>query len=84
MDTFVRSLSLGLFNTQDLHCHIRLLSTLEMLTHPEYYDIKNPAYADIIRDEKFFVSRLVKKNVHKLSSAQISFELHTFQFIYIA
>ena len=47
---FYRTVSLARFSSQQHHTHIRLLSALEMVQHPEYYDAGSPGYVNLIQD----------------------------------
>ena len=45
-----RALSRALYSTEKHHAHLRLLSALEMLAYPSFYDSSAPDYQDLIRD----------------------------------
>jgi hypothetical protein len=45
-----RAASLALYDVQDHHVHLRLLTALEMLQNPRCYDSVHPRYIDLIKD----------------------------------
>ena len=45
-----RALSRALFNSETHHCHIRLLTVLEMAKNPSSYNTEAPDYLDLIRN----------------------------------
>jgi len=47
-----RALSRGLYGSEDHHIHLRLLTTLEIATHREWYDIASPAYKGLLNDQR--------------------------------
>lgn len=51
-----RAISLGLYGSQDCHLLLRLLTVLEILKNPKYYDTENPKYIDVINDQRVFIT----------------------------
>ena len=49
-----RSVSNGLFGSQEYHHHIRLLTAFEIAEYPDYYDTCSPNYVDQINYDKVF------------------------------
>lgn len=47
-----RALSRGLFGHEEHHMHIRLLTAMEIAEHRDYYDTYDPAYQDLIKDDR--------------------------------
>ena len=50
-----RAVSLGLYGTQDHHILIRLLSVMELVKNPSFYDTLSAQYVDLIQDAAIVV-----------------------------
>ena len=47
-----RVLLRGLYGSEDHHMHLRLLTTLEIATYREWYDIASPSYKGLLKDQR--------------------------------
>ena len=47
-----RALSKGFFNTESFHVHIRLLTSIDMILNPQFYDSKHPGFTDLFNDHR--------------------------------
>ena len=51
-----RSVSLGLYGSQNRHFHLRLLTAIEISTYRHVYDTQSPDYVDEVKDGRVIVS----------------------------
>ena len=49
-----RAVSRGLFGTEEHHLLIRLLTSLELIQHPQFYDTSHPNYKDKVCDVQIY------------------------------
>ena len=53
-DCMLRAVSRRLFSTEEHHLLIRLLTSLELIQHPKFYDTSHPDYKDKVCDVRVY------------------------------
>ena len=52
-----RTISLACYGSQSYHLHLRLLNSIELILHRQYYDTAHENYIDLIQDNNVLITR---------------------------
>ena len=53
---FYRAVSLGLFWNEEYHLYLRLLTSIEMMCYPDFYDVNSRSYTGSLKDNRVISS----------------------------
>ena len=73
-----RALSRGLFGTENYHLHVRLLTALEIIQNPKFYDISGKEFVDLVYDSRVFHDGYDNIVKYTTESCQYSEMLHIY------